>query len=142
IYKVDEEESYDFPAADEETVNTLSNSYRVIRLLANGSPALAVSFYGAGFYSQQSLSELKPLVQQIVSLNLSGMPVDKKDLEMLKSFSNLRKINLNNTPFDDEGIALLNAVSTLKSVNLNGTGVTVEGAKALLAKEAIQKIYI
>lgn len=142
IYQVEEEEHFDFPSADEESIKKLSSPYRVIRSVANGSPALAVSFYGTSFYSQQSLSDLKPIVQQIVSLNLSGMPVDKKDLEMLKSFSNLRKINLNNTPLDDEGIALLNAVATLKSVSLSGTAVTVEGAKSLLANDAIQKVYV
>lgn len=142
IYEVEEEERFDFASADEASVKKLSSPYRVIKPIANGSPALAVSFFGKSFYHQQPLSDLKPIIQQVVNLNLGGMPIDKKDVEMLKSFSNLRRVNLNNTPVSDEDIALLSAMPTLKIVSLSGTGVTIEGAKSLLANDAIQKVYV
>src|SRR5690606_10607168 len=48
------EDTYDFPAADADIVKSLNTPYRVIRPLAQTSPALSVSFFGKTFYTTQS----------------------------------------------------------------------------------------
>ena len=142
IYQVKEKESFDFPAADAGKIAGLSTPYRVIQPLADGSPALSVNFYGVGFYTDQSLADLEPIAEQVVSLNLSGMPVTAKALETIVKFKNLRELNLNNTPVKDENIAGLKVLPKLKSVGLSGTAVTTAGVKNLLANEALRRVYV
>lgn len=142
IYQVTDEEHFDFPAADAGQIEKLSTPYRVVRVLADGSPALAVSFYGMGFYTDQSLADLESIAEQVVSLNASGMPVGAKGLEAITKFKNLRDINLNDTPIDDERISELNALPNLRSIKLNGTAVTSAGIKRLLTNEALRKVFV
>lgn len=142
IYQVKEKESFDFPAADAGKIAGLSTPYRVIQPLADGSPALSVNFYGAGFYTDQSLADLVPIAEQVVSLNLSGMPVTAKALETIVKFKNLYDLNLNNTPVKDDHIAGLKALPKLKTVGLSGTAVTAAGVKNLLVNEALRRVYV
>ncbi len=142
VYQVAEDEHFDFPAADTDQIKTLSTPYRVVRVVADGSPALLVNFYGAAFYTDQSLVELEPIAKQIVSLNLSGMPIGAKGLETIAKFENLRDINLNGTPIDDQRIGSLSALGNLRSARLNGTALTEIGIKQLLANDALQEVFI
>ncbi|WP_188746813.1 chitobiase/beta-hexosaminidase C-terminal domain-containing protein [Parapedobacter defluvii] len=142
VYPIHKEENFDFPAADAKQIEKLSTPYRVIRVLADGSPALSVSFYGAGFYTDQALAELEPIAQQIVSLNVDGMPIGKQGLETVAKFKNLRDINLNDTPIDDAGLTALHALPKLGSVRLSGTAITAAGIKELLANDALRRVYI
>lgn len=142
IYGVADDAHFDFPPADAEQVERLSTPYRVVRVLADGSPALSVSFYGASLYTDQSLVELGPIAEQVVSLNVDGMPIGKAGLDMIAKFKNLRDINLNDTPVDDAGLAGLNVLAHLKSVRLSGTAVTVAGVKQLLMNAGLRQVFI
>jgi len=142
IYSVDQEESFDFPAANAGQIEKLSTPYRIVRVVADGSPALSVSFYGAGFYTDQSLADLEPIAEQVVSLNIDGMPIGKQGLEAIAKFKNLREINLNDTPVDDNSLTGLGVLPKLRSVSLSGTAVTAAGVKELLANDGLRKVFI
>lgn len=142
IYPVDKEEQFDFPAADAKQIEKLSTPYRIVRVVADGSPALSVSFYGAGFYTDQSLADLGPITEQVVSLNVDGMPIGKQGLETIAKFKNLRDINLNDTPVDDKDLAGLTVLPKLRSVSLSGTAVTAAGVKQLLTNDGLRKVFI
>jgi len=136
------EEKFDFPSADAGQIEKLSNPYRTIRVLADGSPALSVNFYGVEFYSDESLMELEPIAEQVVSLNLNGMPLGEKGLEMLAKFTNLRSINLDGTPLDDQGLTALRGLAHLNRAGLSGTAVTAAGIRELLANEALRNVFV
>ena len=75
------DEPFDFSSADEETVKMLNTNSRVVSPLAKNSPALSVSIYNKETYSSQTLTELMDVKIQIVSLELSNMPVTDNDLK-------------------------------------------------------------
>ncbi len=58
---------------------------------------------------------------QIVSLNLSKMPVKDDDLGVVASFENLRRLNLNFTDISAKGLHSLAALPHLKTLTLSGT---------------------
>lgn len=126
-------DQYRFPAAPEETVRALNSNYRVIRPVSLHSPALAVNIYNRAAYKPQALDELKALRRQIVSLDLSKMPVQDKDLESIGRFENLETLNLNFTDIRGEGLASLAGLKALRELSLTGTAVTVEALKSTLA---------
>lgn len=124
--------AYPFPAAAAETVNALNSNYRVIRPESLNSPALAVNIYNRAAYAPQTLDELKALKKQIVSLDLSKMPVQDKDLEYIARFENLETLNLNFTDVNGEGLAALSGLKELTEISLTGTAVTYEALKQTL----------
>jgi hypothetical protein len=137
-----EQTAYDFPPAEHGLVKSLNNNYRLITPLGNGSPALAVHFYGKNMYSRQALEELTPLKQQITELNLARMPVKNEDLKSIGQMPNLRKLNLNYTDINDAGLVYLNGISKLQDVSLSGTAITEKGLEQLARLPSLRIVYI
>lgn len=137
-----EEEHYEFSAADDKKVKALNSNYRAIHALAEGSPALAVDYYGVAFFRADQLKELEPLKTQIVSLNLDKMPVEDKDLPMITAFPNLRILNLSFTKITGAGIKELIKLSKLKSLALSGTAIKGEDLVKLQTLKDLRRLYI
>jgi uncharacterized membrane protein len=142
ILKSAADEKYDFAAAAEKKVQELNTNYRVIAPLATGSPALAVDFYGAASFQPQQVKDLEPLKEQIVSLNLSKMPLADKDLATVATFRNLRELNLSFTAIRGAGLPALAKLSHLKSLRLSGTGVKTEDIAELIKLKSLRTLYI
>lgn len=119
----DEEEAYDFAAADEQLITGLNTEYRVITPLAQGSPALAVDFYGTAAFKAAQLKDLEKIKNNIVSLQLSRMPVTDEDLKTIGAFRNLRTLNLSFTAIKGNGLRYLSGLQHLRQLSLSGTGV-------------------
>lgn len=126
LFKPAEEvDNYDFAAADEETVQKLSNNYRTILPLAKDSPALAVYFYNQNQYTPEKLQELTGIRQQVVSLSLNKMPVSDADLKNINQFENLRRLNINFTNITGAGLKALAGLQHLTELALSGTPITL-----------------
>lgn len=124
-------ERFDFAAADESTIKKLNNNYRVVELLAKESPALSVNIYNEHVYKSETLKELTAVKRQIVSLNLSRMPVSDDDLKIISQFENLRKLNLNFTKVSGTGLKYLLNLKHLNTLSLSGTKVSYPLVKQL-----------
>lgn len=136
------EDTYDFPAADADIVKSLNTPYRVIRPLAQTSPALSVSFFGKTFYTTQSLQALTQIDRQVVSLKLSGMPLVADDRDVLGRFSNLRELALNDTPVDDTWCGMLAKLPKLHTLSVSSTSLTEAGLATLLSAPALRTVYV
>ena len=126
------EEHYDFPAVATETLDKLNSNYRVIRPVSKNSPALAVNVYNRAEYSPRTLAEMKAVSQQVVSLDLSKMPVNDDDLKNVSRFENLRRLNLNFTGIKGRGLSSLYNLKKLESLSLSGTAVGYNDLEKLL----------
>lgn len=120
------ESPYDFPAVGQRTLERLNSDYRVIRPVAMNSPALAVNLYNQQVYTPRSLDELKDIKQQVISLQLSKMPVRDEDLSYILRFENLERLNLNFSGITGKGLQTLTALKHLKYLSLAGTRITYE----------------
>jgi hypothetical protein len=137
-----EEDQYDFPSADENTVKKLNTSYRVISPVAIHSPALDVDFYSPQFFRSEQLKELEPIGRQIVSLNLDKMPVTDADIPMIAGLTNLRTLNLSFTGVTGAGIAQLCKLQRLKSLSLSGTSIKTQDITCLTTLRSLRHLYI
>ena len=136
-------EIFTFAAADEETVQDLNSDYRTVSFLARQSPALAVNIYNKNEYKAQQLEELRDVRTQIVSLNLSKMPVTDDDLSIVASFENLRKLNLNFTDITAAGLHNLAALPHLKNLTLSGTKLDFNNLKNQLGTfKALESVSV
>src|SRR5690606_41022570 len=85
-------------------------------ILAEGSPALGASFFGKAIYTSEDLQQLSAVATQVVSLNLSGMPLTDTDAEILRTFVNLRELVLDrkSTRLNSSHVKISYAVFCLK----------------------------
>ena len=126
------EEVFDFPAADPQTLEQLNTNYRVVSLLARESPALTVNVYNRDAFNPQTLDELKKVKQQIITLELSKMPVKNEDLKTISGFENLRRLNLNFTDITGAGLASLESLKHLNNLSLSGTKINYQDLQQYL----------
>ncbi|MBI1692377.1 MAG: hypothetical protein FYV88_1000, partial [Bacteroidetes bacterium] len=133
---------YPFAAADAGEVKKLTDNYRVIQSLAKDIPALTVSFFGKANYSSERLTELQPIQEQIVSLQLAKMPVTNTDLAWIGKLPHLEKLNLNYTQVTDEGLSQLTSLTALESLSLTGTGVTAKGITGFLQQRNVKELFL
>lgn len=136
------EEHFDFAAADTRTIEQLNNNYRVIKELGKGSPALAVSFYGKAMYSGEKLKELEPIRTQIIHLNLAKMPVTDEQVDWISKLPNLRRLNLNYSDISDTSMQKLAAMPRLELVSVSGTAISANGLNRLMANKNLKEIYV
>jgi uncharacterized membrane protein len=138
-----QQEVFEFKAADQKTIDELNNAYRVILPLAQNSPALAVSFYGAKAFSSEKLADLGTLKEQIVTLNLNKIPIADDDLKTIGKFENLSDLNLNFSAISGAGLLAMTELKKLKKLSISGISIQKEEIENLLKKQnTVQRIII
>lgn len=136
------EEQYDFSSADPDEIAKLNSTYRLIRPLSAESPALFVNFYNRANFKSEDLEALMPLKDQIISIDLSKMPVKDADLKVLAKFPELRKLILNFTEITGGTLDELRKLEKLRELSLSGTAVKMGQVKALTAFPSLKKVYV
>jgi hypothetical protein len=134
--------AFQFAAASSQKVQSLNTSYRVVRPLGTGSPALSASFYGQSSFDRKSLSDLLDVKEQLVELNLAKMPVNDDDMKVVEQMRNLRLLNLNYTAVTDSGLSRLKNLNNLRSLSLSGTRVSQAALQTLLALPEMKNVYL
>jgi uncharacterized membrane protein len=126
------QETFDFAAADEETIKKLTTEFRSIAPLAHESPALSVNFFNKNLYNPEKIKELAEIKKQVVFLNLAKMPVKDADLGQVVAFENLQKLNLNFTDITGKGLKELTSLKKLKNLSLAGTQISIKDLQAVI----------
>ncbi|MDQ6477137.1 FN3 associated domain-containing protein [Dyadobacter sp. LHD-138] len=136
------EEKYDFGAADPDEVSKLNTTYRLIKPLSAESPALLVNFYNRANFKSEAIEALLPLKDQIISMDLSKMPVKDGDLKTLAKFHALRRLILNFTEITGASLADLKKLTNLKELSLSGTTVKAGQVKSLASFPSLKKAFV
>lgn len=137
-----QEQELDFDPADEGLIAKLNTDYRVILPHAKNSPALEVNFYNRKIYRAKDLEELQEIKSQIISLNMSKMPVKDHELKQIGEFNNLRHLNLNYTDITGSGLKDLIGLKNLKTLSLTGTKLTVSTLSEITRFKNLKKVYL
>lgn len=132
---------YDFDEADASTIKNLNTINRVVAAEALESPALSVSFFNSKLFKAEQLSELSKIKKQIVSLDLSQMPVKDIDMKIIGGFENLRRLNLSFSTITGAGLAELKRLKFLRSLSISGTKVNAEQLKQLQSFPQLKTVY-
>jgi hypothetical protein len=139
---VRQEKQYTFGHAPTEVVSTLNNPYVSIKPVYAGSPALSASFFVASAYQTASLEALKVVGEQLVHLNVSGMPLGRKDFEIMASFRNLERLHLNNTVISDQDIKLLEKLQNLTYLSMQDCRVSPAVEALFSSIKPLQTVHI
>lgn len=133
---------YSFRFASSDKIQKLSRPNRSVFQIAKNEPAIQADFYLREMYDKKYLEELLDVKEQLISLNLSKMPVKDADLEIVARFQNLEVLNLNNTQVTGKGLKELASLPKLRSLSLSGTEISGAVLRDLAGMKGLQEVYI
>ena len=105
-------------------------------LLAFTAVSLRKNLDDAGF------EKLKPVVSQLVTVDLSATNITDQSVSQLATAKHLRVIRLAETAVTDAAIDSLLNIPTLQSINLYGTKVTDAGVSRLSSLTQLKHLYL
>lgn len=97
-----------------------NSNYCSVNALFPGSDRVVVNFFQGSFYNLENLKKLEKIKENIVELNMQGMPLDKEDLDIITQFLNLEKLNINYTGLEIGSLENLKTLSKLQSLSICG----------------------
>lgn len=136
------EKKYTFRFASVNKVAELNRPNRSVFQIAKTEPAIQADFFLRESYDPKLLEELLAVKEQLVSLNVSKMPVKDADLGIISGFTNLEVLNLNNTDITGKGLSQMSSMPKLRSLSLSGTQIDIEALKTLAKNQSLQEVYI
>jgi mono/diheme cytochrome c family protein len=131
---------YSFNPASESIISELNTSYRTIKSLSDGSPALAAYYILADGFKANTLDDLSKIKEQLIHLNLSRMPIKNEDLSNLSKLSNLEKLILNETNITS--LDKLGTLPNLENLSVMNSKVTGDITGALSKLKKLKNLYI
>lgn len=134
--------NYSFEPVDVALLESLNTPFRRVTPIAENSPALEASIFVKAYYQTEFLEELTAVNQQLVGLNLSGLPIEDEALKVIANFQNLEKLVLNQTDVTSEGISNLANLKTLQSLALSGTKVDSKILTTLEQLPNLKNLYL
>lgn len=141
-YEMESEPVYDMKAADGAVIQSMNDDYRLLKPIAQESPALYARFLSAPHFEMEHLKALNEVSEQVVDLHLAYLPIEDDDLSLLENFKNLQVLNLNGTRITDVSLKYLYALKDLQKLYLTGTSVSESGVRDLLKVNPIKKVYL
>ncbi len=132
----------DLPPITDEQIAQLSSDYVTIKRIANAINALSVNMYMPPEYTPEMVQGLQPLAENIVTLDVSGLPLGSLEMNTIASFKNLEWLEVDRTPITDKETDTLKALSKLSTLKIYDTNI---GDKSLLTfKQAknLKQIYL
>ncbi|MCP9768015.1 peptidylprolyl isomerase [Lacihabitans sp. LS3-19] len=133
---------YNFSAVSEGQLEKYNSPFCTIAPIASGSPALKVNFFVSSKFDPKTLQDLSNLSEQIVSLNLSKMPVDDGVFSEIAKFKNLEYLNLNQTNITGKGIEQLKSCKNLEGLALANTKLNFGELKKVLSMPSLKKVFL
>jgi uncharacterized membrane protein len=135
-------QQYAFAFASTEKISDLSRPNRSVFQIAKNEPAVQADFFLRDSYDPKYVEDLLQVKEQLVTLNLSKMPVKDENLSILGKFSNLETLNLNNTAVTGQGLGVLASLNRLRSVSLSGTAVSAKALRELGTSHSLRDVFI
>jgi len=136
------EPEYEFTFASDKTLDELNNPFRTVSPISSSSPALEAHIFVRQAYQDDYLTGLAKVRDQIVSLNLTNLPIQDEDIETMTQFNNLEKLWLNGTDITGETLNVLSACQNLRSLAVSGTRIGQNLEKALKAIPSLSEVFV
>lgn len=127
--------------ADSASIEVLKKKGFLIRPVSMETGFIEVSSINISSLNDEMVAALKPLVNNILWIRLSGEQVTDKGLSVLALMKNVRRIDIRNTKASDLLLASLISLDQLEYLNLVGTQISDSGIKELTTLKSIKNIY-
>jgi len=130
------------PKVADSTLQNLSSDYLTIKRMASNSDALSVDVYLPPEYDSKSITELKRVANNIIELDLSGLPLGQQEIAMVASCINLEWLELDKTPITDTEIEKLSSLKNLVLLKVYETSITDKSAPIFKNLPNLKSLYL
>ncbi|MCW5518012.1 c-type cytochrome domain-containing protein [Muriicola sp. Z0-33] len=130
------------PGVQDSTLTRLASDYLTITRIAASSNALRIAMYKPPKYDITTLTRLKVISENIVELDLSGLPIGKDEMHMIAGCKNLEWLEINNTPITDNDLDTLKVLSNLKLLKVFETDIADNSLDILKNIKSLEQLYI
>ena len=130
------------PVLADSTLERLSSDYLTIRRIAGNSDALSINVYRSQGYNPHVVTALAQIASNIVELDLSGLPLGSKELDLVASCRNLEWLELDGTPISDGDLVKLDGLPQLRFLKLYETQIGDKGITSLNHLDKLEEIYL
>ena len=127
--------------ANEASIAALTAKRIVVMPLSDSTHYLSVSYVNAPQTTDEEISSLLPLKDQLLSLDLGRTAIGDGALQHLSALVSLRQLNLQYTGISDAALRRIQALNQLQKLNLIGTRITDAGLQELHKLPALKKVW-
>lgn len=135
-------QKYTFQFAAPEKIEKLKRPNRSVFQIARNEPAVQADFFLSETFEPKYLEELLDVKDQLISLNVSKMPVQDQDMKTIAKFPNLEVLNLNNTEITGAGLRELTSLPRLRSLSVSGTKISKEDLMDLASAKGLKEVFV
>jgi uncharacterized membrane protein len=138
----DGKQRYAFDFIPSETLRKLNSPTISVSQISTTEPALKAGFFLAQYFKIEDLKALGSVKDNIIELNLAGMPIGDESVKEIRQFKNLESLNLNNTRITDKAVAELISMKMLTELKLAGTAISASGLEQVAKSKTIKEVFV
>ena len=114
----------ELPKVADSTLQNLSSDYLTIKRMASNSDALSVDVYLPPEYDSKPITDLIRVANNIIELDLSGLPIGTEEMDFIAKCSNLEWLEIDKTPVSDTEVEKLASLKNLSLLKVYETSIT------------------
>ncbi|TQO39741.1 putative membrane protein [Arenibacter algicola] len=130
------------PEVADTTLQNLSSDYLTIKRIASNSDALSISAYLSPNYDSKNLTDLARVADNIVELDLSGLPIGQEEMAFVGSCSSLEWLELDKTGITDTDVGKLIELRNLRLLKVYGTAISDQSVSIFQDFPNLKSLYI
>ena len=130
------------PKVADSTLQNLASDYVTIKRIASNSQALGISVFLPPEYDPKNITDLKRIANNIVELDLSGIPLGEKEMELVALCKNLEWLEVDRTPIADMEFAKIAGLENLSVLKAYETGIGDESVAVLKDFKGLKSLYV
>jgi uncharacterized membrane protein len=123
-------------------ISEYNTNYCNVHYVYPGSTLIEVNFFQGSFYDREQLKKLDKIKEQIVSLNMQTMPLQKEDIAIIAGFKQLEKLNLNYTGLNIKALEAIKSLAKLQSLSIAGIEASATELSNLVKGTSIQNLHV
>lgn len=111
----------DLKVVADSTISRLNTDYLTINRISNQSNALVVNAYLPPEYKANQILKLHPIIENIIELDLSGLPIGEAEIGLVAHGKNIERLELDGTPLTDNQLDTLTVLGELRLLKVYNT---------------------
>ncbi|WP_026814796.1 leucine-rich repeat domain-containing protein, partial [Arenibacter certesii] len=130
------------PKVADSTLQNLASDYITINRISSNSQALSISVFLPPNYEPKPITDLKRISNNIIELDLSGIPIGEQEMDLVAQCKNLEWLELDKTPITDTEFNKLAGLAQLRMLKAYETGITDQSISILKDLKGLKNLYI
>ena len=130
------------PVVADSTLQRLSSDYMTIERIAGNTNALSIDVFLSPTYQPKDIVSLESIAQNIVELDLSGLPIGSGEMVLIGACNNLEWLELDRTTVTDMDMENLKNLSNLRLLKIFDTGIGDKSLTVFKHMENLKSLYL